>query len=155
MSSKSAVTQPSKDFFSKQSCTYLFPGRGGVSKRTFVVALGWRTLSDTFWRGWASGPTPPQGNHKGLHGPLWSFCRGGTLVTIYWVASASLLANSSSNQMWFWLSTRKPSWGWPYGVGILYSEKEPVPLSGKEPKMFCNESSNQTSPLLSTLIPDV
>src|SRR5258706_16391473 len=76
-------------------------------------------------------------------------------ITIYCVASASLFTNSSLNQMRFRLSTRKPSWGWLLGVGVLYSENEPVPLSGKEPKMLWFESSNQTNPLLSTLIPDV
>src|SRR5512146_1038375 len=29
-----------------------------------------------------------------------------------WTTSASLLVNSSSNQMRFWLSAERPSWGW-------------------------------------------
>ena len=39
-------------------------------------------------------------------------------------------------------------------MGAEYIENEPVPVSGKEPKVFCNESSNQTRPLLSTAMPE-
>ena len=33
------------------------------------------------------------------------------------MASASLLENSSSNQIRFWESTLRPSWGWEPGLG--------------------------------------
>ena len=62
------------------------------------------------------------------------------------MASASLLANSSVNQIRFCESTFKPSCGCPFCVGAGYSANVPVPESGKEPKICCSESSNQTCP---------
>src|SRR5207244_13635373 len=70
---------------------------------------------------------------------------GGGVGTPFCTANASLFANSSVNQIRFCVSTFNPSCGCGFDVvGAAYTLNEPVPVSRKEPKMPCWESSNQT-----------
>src|ERR1051326_2988950 len=78
----------------KVSCAMVVPGDGEGVGETVLVG-------DGVFVGVVVGDLPTVG------------VGGGTFVC---VATASLLANSSVNQMRFWLSTFRPSWGWEFCV---------------------------------------